>query len=100
GNASLAYLRGLPLDLLKVDGSFVAGLDATHADRTVTSAIVGLAPPLGPGVGAGGVENAEQVTELVAIGCTLGQGHHLCPPLGADQLDAVVTTPRPVDAPP
>jgi diguanylate cyclase len=100
GNSSLTYLRGLPLDLLKVDRSFVAGLGATDADRTVTSAIVGLATTLGLGVVAEGVETAEQVGELVALGCTLGQGHHLSPPLDADQLEAVVTTPLAVDAPP
>jgi EAL domain-containing protein (putative c-di-GMP-specific phosphodiesterase class I) len=40
------------------------------------------------------------VGQLVALGCTLAQGHHLSPPLGADQLDAVVTVPVRIDAPP
>ena len=93
GNSSLSYLRSLPIDLLKVDRSFVAGLGTARSDRTVTSAIVSLATTLGLGVVAEGVETAEQVGELVGLGCTLGQGHHLSPPLGADQLDAVVTTP-------
>jgi diguanylate cyclase (GGDEF)-like protein len=100
GNSSLSYLRSLPVDLLKVDRSFVAGLGAADADRTVTSAIVGLAATLGLGVVAEGVETAEQVGELVALGCTLGQGHHLSPPLGADQLDALVATPVRVGPPP
>jgi diguanylate cyclase (GGDEF)-like protein len=100
GNSSLTYLRGLPLDLLKVDRSFVAGLGAADADRTVTSAIVGLAATLGLGVVAEGVETAEQAAELVALGCTLGQGHHLSPPLDADQLDAVVTSRVRLGAPP
>jgi EAL domain-containing protein (putative c-di-GMP-specific phosphodiesterase class I) len=99
GNSSLTYLRGLPLDLLKVDRSFVAGLGAANADRTVTSAIVGLATTLGLGVVAEGVETAEQAAELVALGCTLGQGHHLSPPVCAEQLEAVVTTPVRVGAP-
>jgi diguanylate cyclase (GGDEF)-like protein len=92
GNSSLTYLRGLPLDVLKVDRSFVAGLETADADRTVTSAIVGLATTLGLGVIAEGVETAGQVGQLLALGCTLGQGHHLSPPLDADQLDAVVST--------
>jgi EAL domain-containing protein (putative c-di-GMP-specific phosphodiesterase class I) len=96
GSSSLSYLRSLPLDLLKVDGSFVAGLGAEHSDRTVTSAIVALATTLGLGVVAEGVETREQVSELLDVGCTLGQGHHLCAPLGADQLDAVVTAPIPL----
>jgi diguanylate cyclase (GGDEF)-like protein len=99
GNSSLSYLRSLPLDLLKVDPSFVAGLGAPDADRTVTSAIVGLAATLGLGVVAEGVETAGQVRELVAMGCTMAQGHHLAPPLGADQLDDVVTAPLAVRMP-
>jgi EAL domain-containing protein (putative c-di-GMP-specific phosphodiesterase class I) len=63
----------------------------------VTSAIVSLAATLGLGVVAEGVETAEQVADLVGLGCTLGQGHHLSSPLGADQLDAVVATPIRVD---
>ena len=100
GSSSLSYLRNLPLDLLKVDRSFVAGLGAPDSDRTVTSAIVALATTLGLGVVAEGVETGEQVGQLVALGCTLGQGHHLSPPLGADQLDALVTVPVRIDAPP
>ena len=100
GNSSLSYLRSLPVDLLKVDRSFVAGLGAVDADRTVTSAIVALAATLGLGVVAEGVETAEQVGELVALGCTLGQGHHLSPPLAADQLDALVAARLPVGPPP
>ena len=100
GYSSLSDLRALPLDLLKVDRSFVAGLGARDHDRTVTSAIVGLATTLGLGVVAEGVETADQIEELVRLGCTLGQGHHLSPPLDAEQLDAVISAPLPVAAPP
>jgi diguanylate cyclase (GGDEF)-like protein len=100
GYSSLSDLRAMPLDLLKVDRSFVAGLGGRDGDQTVTSAIVGLAGTLGLGVVAEGIETPEQVTELVRLGCRLGQGHHLSPPLGADQLDAVVAAPLRVGPPP
>jgi diguanylate cyclase (GGDEF)-like protein len=100
GYSSLSDLRALPLDQLKVDRSFVAGLGARDHDRTVTSAIVGLATTLGLDVVAEGVENADQIDELVRLGCTLGQGHHLSPPLDAEQLDAVIRAPLLVRAAP
>ncbi len=82
GYSSLSYLRSLPLDILKIDQSFTAGLvqpspsetPGGNQDRAVTAAIIGLARTLGLDVIAEGVEAHEQLTELRALGCELGQG--------------------------
>ena len=84
GYSSLNYLQHLPVDILKIDKSFVdhvgAGQDATSMARV----IVQIARALGLEVIAEGVERAEQVAALQAIGCDLAQGFHLSRPLEAE----------------
>ena len=74
GYSSLGYLRGLTLDGLKLDRSFVAGLGTDERATTIVAAVTQLAHALGLPVTAEGVETAAQVAGLQALGCQFGQG--------------------------
>jgi EAL domain-containing protein (putative c-di-GMP-specific phosphodiesterase class I) len=76
GYASLVHLRQLPVDRIKIDQSFVEGLDQTE-DGTfpIVSAIVGLGTGLGKVVVAEGIETEVQANRLRQLGCQLGQGY-------------------------
>ncbi len=86
--ASLNTLRRVPMDELKVDGSFVAGLGQRREDAAIVAAVVGVAEALGLGVVAEGIETAAQLAELRRMGCNLGQGHLFAAPMAAEDLDA------------
>ena len=76
GYSSLAYLLSLPVDVLKVDRSFVQVLDLTEGPAVaIVRAIAALAATLGMGVVAEGVETADQLTQLNRLGIPLGQGY-------------------------
>ena len=74
GYSSLAYLQDLPLDVLKIDASFVRGLVGRHADDRLVKAIVAMAKALGLEIVAEGIEVAEQQERLLELGCLRGQG--------------------------
>ena len=74
GASTLAHLKELPFDLLKVDRSFVAALQRSEPDRRVMQAVVAMAHHLGLDVVADGVETRRQVAELTEMGCRFGQG--------------------------
>jgi EAL domain-containing protein (putative c-di-GMP-specific phosphodiesterase class I) len=90
GYASLAYLRQLPVDIIKIDPSFVAGLGADPTLALLTRAIVQVGEDLGIEVVAEGIERPEQLEMLRAIGCGLGQGYLVARPMTADLIDALV----------
>jgi diguanylate cyclase (GGDEF)-like protein/PAS domain S-box-containing protein len=75
GFSSLNYLKRLPIDGLKIDQSFVAGLGIDKNDSAITHAIVSLAQALDLSVIAEGVETEDQARQLVALGCQSAQGH-------------------------
>ena len=91
GYSSLGYLRRYPLDVLKVDRSFVADLgeDGT-GDDAIVQAIVGMAKALGMRVVPEGVETAGQLARLTELGCDYAQGFHLARPLAAAALQALL----------
>ena len=91
GYSSLAYLRRLPLHLIKIDQSFVAGLGHSHADEVIVRAIVGLAHTLGRAVLAEGMETREQAHELTTMGCDFGQGYYYGKPANPANLHTVLT---------
>ena len=83
GHSSLAMLRTLPLNVLKLDRSFVQHLPASDADAAVANAVVTLARQLGLSVVAEGVETDAQRQFLTAIGCDILQGYLFARPLPA-----------------
>ena len=80
GYSSLSYLRQLPVDIVKIDQSFVADLDDTPAGAAVIAAVTTLAHGLGLTVVAEGVETADQHRQVHALGCDLAQGYHYAHP--------------------
>ncbi|MFL6191037.1 MAG: EAL domain-containing protein, partial [Actinomycetes bacterium] len=88
GYSSLAYLKRFPVDELKIDRDFVAGLLTDQEDSAIVAAIINLAHTLGVAAVAEGVENADQVRRLRELGCDFGQGYHFGRPLPPDDLTA------------
>lgn len=86
GYASLSYLKHFPVDLLKIDRSFVAEALANAEDARLIEAIIALGHSLGMKVVGEGVENIEQQRFLLERGCDLAQGYRFSPPLAADRF--------------
>jgi diguanylate cyclase (GGDEF)-like protein/PAS domain S-box-containing protein len=80
GYSSLSYLQRFPVDLLKIDRSFVAGLGTNKGDTAIVTAVLSLAHALGMQAIAEGVETADQLAELRALGCDMAQGFYLARP--------------------
>lgn len=81
GYSSLQYLQQLPVDVLKVDRSFVDGLGNNDSDRAIVGAVVQLAEALGLTSVAEGVETADQLAELRDLGCRQAQGFYFARPV-------------------
>jgi diguanylate cyclase (GGDEF)-like protein len=86
GYSSLVHLRELPVHSLKIDRSFVRGVETGGSDVAIVGAVVALAQALGLTVVAEGVETAVQLERLRGLGCDLAQGYHLAPPLPAEVI--------------
>jgi EAL domain-containing protein (putative c-di-GMP-specific phosphodiesterase class I) len=87
GYSSLAYLRRFPVDALKVDRSFVAGLGEDPEDSAIVEAVVSMAHSLRLSVVAEGVETEEQLARLRDLGCELAQGFYFAAPVPSSALD-------------
>ena len=90
GYASLTHLRRLPLTFVKVDRSFVQGLGVDHEDERIVAAMVDLAANLGLRSIAEGIETAEQLRHLRALGCDEGQGYLFAHPLAPADVPAAI----------
>jgi diguanylate cyclase (GGDEF)-like protein/PAS domain S-box-containing protein len=86
GYSSLSYLHRLPIDGVKIDRSFVAGMDSDPNKLEIVRAIVGLCHTLNKKVVAEGIENNAQRRLLMDLGCQYGQGYLFAPPIPADQI--------------
>jgi diguanylate cyclase (GGDEF)-like protein len=86
GYSSLSYLTRLPLDALKVDRSFVAGLGTEAGDTAITEAIVAMSHALSLEVVGEGAETELQTDELARLGCDLVQGFHFSRPVPAAEI--------------
>lgn len=84
GYSSLAYLKRFPVGKLKIDQSFVQGIDSDPDDLAIATTIVNMGHSLRLNVLAEGVEKAEQLAVLRQIGCDLAQGYYFSPPVTAD----------------
>lgn len=87
GYASLAFLRQLPVDMIKIDPSFVSGLGRDDTLTLLTRTIVQLGNDLGLIVVAEGIERPEQLDLLRKMGCTRGQGYLVARPMTARGVD-------------
>jgi len=88
GYSSLAYLQRFPLDILKVDRSFVEELGVSVEGEEIVSAVINLAHALGLRVVAEGVETALQLEVLQSFECDLAQGYLFSKPLPASEIEA------------
>jgi diguanylate cyclase (GGDEF)-like protein/PAS domain S-box-containing protein len=86
GYSSLSYLHTLPVDVVKIDKSFIDRLDGGHEGRAVVSTIIELAHALGLTSTAEGVEETDQLEVLRQLGCDTVQGYLFARPMSADEL--------------
>jgi diguanylate cyclase (GGDEF)-like protein len=86
GYSSLAYFRNLPVDILKIDQSFVRDMLQDKEDRSIVESVVRLATAFNRQVIAEGVETSEHATELLKLGCFLAQGYGIARPMPAASL--------------
>jgi diguanylate cyclase (GGDEF)-like protein len=93
GYSSLAYLKHLPLDTIKIDRTFVAGLDGP-TDRSIVEAVITLAHGLRISVVAEGIETEAQFEILRAMGCDVGQGYLFAHPLPAPEAARLLSPSR------
>ena len=98
GHSSLAYLRQFPLDSLKVDRSFVRGIEDNDDMASIVNAVKSMAHQLGLRVVAEGIEKDEQVALLRALDCEMGQGYLFSRPVTADQAAALLAADLPLRA--
>lgn len=88
GYSSLAHLRSLPIDVVKIDRSFVAGLPANRQDVAIVEAVLSIADCFGFKTVAEGVETREQASLLEKAGCSYGQGYLYARPMPLDRFEA------------
>jgi diguanylate cyclase (GGDEF)-like protein/PAS domain S-box-containing protein len=86
GYSSLSYLKRFPIDTLKIDQAFVAGLGTDGDDTAIVAGVLAMARGLRLGVVAEGVETADQLRALRVLGCPHAQGFHFAPPLAPHEV--------------
>ena len=86
GYSSLAYFRRLPVDVLKIDQSFVRDMLQDDEDLAIVESVVRLAQVFGRATIAEGVETLEHAARLIDLGCSIAQGHGIAMPMPANQL--------------
>jgi diguanylate cyclase (GGDEF)-like protein/PAS domain S-box-containing protein len=90
GYSSLSYLKTLPIDMLKVDRSFVHDVATDEDDAAIVGATIGMAHHMGLKVIAEGVENSSQLEFLMRHHCDLGQGYYFSPPLSSGAMESLL----------
>ena len=86
GYSTLTYLKRLPLDMLKIDRSFVINMLNDRHDLAIVEGVIGLSETFGCSVVAEGVDTLEQAQRLIEIGCDIGQGNGIAPAMPADEV--------------
>lgn len=86
GYSSLTYLKDLPVDIVKIDKSFVDSILVSKKDENVTRAIMQLAHHLGMQIVAEGVETREQAEKLASLSCDMVQGYYYSKPIPEEEL--------------
>jgi diguanylate cyclase (GGDEF)-like protein len=90
GHSSLRYLQRLPVDNLKIAKPFVDEIADAQPSPPILRAVLDIADVFDLRPVAEGIERVEQAERLLALGCELGQGHHLSKPVPADQADDLI----------
>jgi EAL domain-containing protein (putative c-di-GMP-specific phosphodiesterase class I) len=99
GYSSLAHVKRFPIDLLKIDRSFVAGLGQDQEDSAIVTAVISMARSVGVGAVAEGVETPEQAAHLRLLGCPMAQGYLAARPLAPEAAAALIEESGVVDEP-
>jgi diguanylate cyclase (GGDEF)-like protein len=94
GYSNLSYLTRFPVDVLKIDRSFVDGLGHDRGDSAIVHTVISLARTLGLGVTAEGIETAEQLQLLRAAGCDSGQGFYFSRPVPDVEAERLIAAGR------
>jgi diguanylate cyclase (GGDEF)-like protein len=92
GFASLTHLLDFPVDAIKIDKSFVGGIESSARSGAIVEALIGVASRLGLRIVAEGIENEGQARRLATMGCRLGQGYHYSRPMPAEAVPAFVSS--------
>jgi len=92
GYSSLSYLQRYPIDILKIDKAFVDVIDKGGEGPVLASAIIALGETLRMNTVAEGIETEDQRTQLMILGCELGQGYLFAPPLDAEEFWDILIT--------
>ncbi|MEY2447335.1 MAG: hypothetical protein QOH79_811 [Acidimicrobiaceae bacterium] len=90
GYSSLGYLKQFPVDVVKIDRSFVSGLATSAVDAAIVAAVIGLADAVGMTTVAEGVETSDQLERLRSLGCKTVQGYHLARPMPASAMESLL----------
>jgi diguanylate cyclase (GGDEF)-like protein/PAS domain S-box-containing protein len=92
GYSSLSYIKHLPIDILKVDGSFIRDIHSNEESKAIVKAIITLAKAIGLNVIAEGIELEEHIEELKNGGCLLGQGFYFSKPMTSEVFEKYLKT--------
>ncbi len=98
GYSSLSYLRRLPVEVVKIDRSFVVGLEAESQHRAIVRAVISLADTLGVATVAEVVESSAELRALMDLGCLRAQGNHFSTPISASALQKLLVQRRQFEA--
>ena len=99
GFSSLAHIRSLPFDIIKIDRSFVANLAAKRESAAIIRAVTTLAAALSVPVCVEGIENETALKAVVRLGCAIGQGWYFGKPMPAEQTRELLAARRRADEP-
>jgi EAL domain-containing protein (putative c-di-GMP-specific phosphodiesterase class I) len=92
GYSCLAYLRRFPIDVLKIDRSFVSDLNTSSDDQAICAAILSIAQRLSLDSVAEGIESEQQLGFLTKHGCRFGQGYYFSRPIDAVKIGSMLAT--------
>jgi len=90
GYSSLGYLKRFPVDVVKIDRSFVEGIETSPVDKAIVGAVIGLADAVGMTTVAEGVETQQQLDQLLALGCATVQGFYFARPMPAAAIESLL----------
>ncbi len=105
GHSALGYLTSFPIDVVKIDRSFIDGVEADQVKSAIVSAVINLSAAIGSTTVVEGIETVEQLTHLRELGCTTAQGYFFARPGPARSLASMLAAvpgarrPAPVEGP-